>query len=325
MRELRYDQALCEALDEILADSRKVSLIGGNFGSLTPSQELVNAVLQKYPGRVSWPPISELGYAGAAIGAAMIGVPVIVDFTSASFAYEALPQIVNEAAIAYSNSAGQVKVPVVFHMLYGLHGGAAAQHSGGPQAWMWNTPGLEVVIPGTPADVKGLLRWATLKSQNPTVFLSHRQLFETTGPVPEGTFDIPFGQATIEREGSDVTIVALGIQVPRALQAAEILARDGIQAEVVNPRTLAPLDTATILASVRKTGRVVTTEESFDPCGVAAGLAAIIADEGFASLKAPIKRVSIPPVPIPSAKSLEDTLIPTAERIAQMAKELVRA
>jgi pyruvate/2-oxoglutarate/acetoin dehydrogenase E1 component len=324
MRELGFIEALAEALDEILTEDPNLALIGGNFGSLTPHQERVNSVLQKHPGRVSWPSISELGYGGLAIGAAMTGLRTIVDFTSASFAYEAIPQIVNEAAICYSNSAGQVKVPVVFHMLYGLHGGAAAQHSGGPQAWMWNTPGLEVVMPGTPADAKGLLRWAALRSANPTVFLSHRQLFDTRGPVPEGTLDLPFGQATVERAGGDVTVVALGIQVPRALNAADILAAEGIQAEIVNPRTLAPLDTDTILNSVRKTGRVVITEESFDPCGVAAGLAAIIADEGYDSLMAPIKRVSIPPVPIPSAKSLEDTLVPTPERIAQVARKLTR-
>jgi pyruvate dehydrogenase E1 component beta subunit len=272
---------------------------------------------ERYAERIVWPPIAELAYCGIAIGAAMAGMRPIVDLSTATFSYEAIPQIVNEAAIAYANSAGQTTVPVVFHMLYGLRGGGAAQHSGSPQSWYWNTPGLQVAMPGSPADVKGLLRWAALKSQSPTVFLSHQRLFGIRGLVPEGPFELPFGQAEIKRPGTDVTIVACGVQVPRALEAAASLAADdGIDCEVVDPRTLAPLDVETILASVRKTGRVVVTDESHDLCGVAAGLAALIADAGFDSLRAPIKRVSTSPVPVPYARTLEEAITPTVQRIA---------
>jgi pyruvate/2-oxoglutarate/acetoin dehydrogenase E1 component len=258
-----------------------------------------------------------------AIGSAMAGMRPIVDLSTATFSYEAIPQIVNEAAIAYSNSAGQTSVPVVFHMLYGLRGGGAAQHSGSPQAWYWNTPGLQVAMPGSPANVKGLLRYASLKSQSPVVFMSHQQLFGVNGPVPDGAFEIPFGKAEVKRPGTDVTIVACGVQVPRALQAAETLAKtDGIDCEVVDPRTLQPLDLDTILKSVAKTGRVVVTDESHDLCGVAAGLAALIADAGFESLRAPIKRVSTLPVPVAYARTLEEAIAPSVARIGDAVRSV---
>jgi pyruvate dehydrogenase E1 component beta subunit len=324
MREMTFAQALAEALDEILSEDERVTLIGAGFAGLTPSAAAMNAVRQKHADRIKWPPISELGYCGIAAGAAMAGARPIVDVSTATFSYEAIPQICNEAAIACSNSAGQTTVPVVYHMLYGIRGAGAVQHSGSPQAWYWYTPGLQVVLPASPADVKGLMRFAALESRNPTIFLDHQKLMEERGPVPDGKYSIPFGRAEVKRQGGDLTIVACGVQVPRALGAAEVLAKeDGLDVEVVDPRTLQPLDKGTILASVRKTGRVIVTDESHDNCGVAAGLAAIIADEGFDHLKAPIKRVSIPPVPIPYAPSLEAFVTPSADRIVATARELV--
>ncbi|MCA1646358.1 MAG: alpha-ketoacid dehydrogenase subunit beta [Chloroflexi bacterium] len=320
-RELLYTEALAEAIGEILTEDPRVTLFGASFVGAGLNRALMTQIQERFIERIVWPPIAELAYCGIAIGAAMAGMRPIVDLSTATFSYEAIPQIVNEAAIAYSNSAGQINVPVVFHMLYGLRGGGAAQHSGSPQGWYSNTPGLQVALPGSPADVKGLLRWAGLKSQSPTVFLSHQRLFGTRGVVPEGPYEQPFGQAEIKRPGQHVTIVACGVQVPRALEAAETLARtDGLDCEVVDPRTLQPLDLATILASVRKTGRVVVTDESHDICGVAAGLAALIADAGFDDLRAPIKRVSTRPVPVAYARSLEEAITPTAERIAAAAR-----
>src|SRR6266851_389157 len=311
-RELLFTEALAEAIAEIRDEEPRATLFGANFVGAGPARARMAQIQQRFADRIVWPPIAELAYCGMAIGAAMAGMRPIVDLSTATFSYEAIPQIVNEAAIAYANSAGQTGVPVVFHMLYGLRGGGAAQHSGSPQSWYWNTPGLQVAMPGSPADVKGLLRWASLKSQSPTVFLSHQRLFGVRGQVPDGSFDIPFGQAEIKRQGTDVTIVACGVQVPRALEAAAVLAgNDGLDCEVVDPRTLQPLDLATILASVRKTGRVVVTDESPDNCGVAAGLAALIADAGYTDLRAPIKRVSTQPVPVPYARTLEDAITPT--------------
>lgn len=323
-RELLYTEALAEAIAEILAEQPRATLFGANFVGAGPNRALLARIQERFTNRIVWPPIAELAYCGIAIGAAMAGMRPIVDLSTATFSYQAIPQIVNEAAIAYANSAGQISVPVVFHMLYGLRGGGAAQHSGSPQPWYWNTPGLQVVMPSSPADVKGLLRWASLKSQSPTVFLSHQRLFGVRGRVPDDPFELPFGQAAIKRDGNDVTIVACGVQVPRALEAADALAKgDGLDCEVVDPRTLQPLDLPTILASVHKTRRVVVTDESHDLCGVAAGLAALIADAGFDDLRAPIKRVSTLPMPVPYSRTLEEAITPSAERIAAAARAVV--
>src|SRR5438270_1750524 len=186
-RELLFTEALAEAIDEILAEQPRAALFGANFVGAGPNRSLMASIQQRYAERIVWPPIAELAYCGIAIGAAMAGARPIVDLSTATFSYEAIPQIVNEAAIAYANSCGQTFAPAVFHMLYGLRGGGAAQHSGSPQGWYWNAPGLQVAMPASQADVKGLLRWAALKSQSPTVFMSHQRLFATRGPVPDGS------------------------------------------------------------------------------------------------------------------------------------------
>jgi len=193
---------MAEALDEILATEPKVTLIGAGFGGLSGGQYF-NPIREKYADRIKYPPIAELAYCGIAVGAAMAGMRPIVELGTGTFSYEAIPQIINEAAIAYSNSGGQTSVPVTFHMLHGVRGAGGVQHSGSPQPWYWNTPGLQVAMAGSPADVKGLLRWAGLRSQSPTVFLSHQRLFGMRGLVPDGPFEVPFGQAEIRRAGGD--------------------------------------------------------------------------------------------------------------------------
>lgn len=323
-REMTIGEALVSALGEAFAQDRRVVLIGGGLVGSGPGQAEFARLRQKYSSRIKSPPIAELGFCGIAAGAAMAGLRPLVDIGTATFSYEAIPQIINEAAIAYSNSGGQTNVPVTYFMRYGIRGGGGVQHSGSPQPWYWNTPGLQVAMPSTPADAKGLLRTALLKSQDPTIFFAHERLMDERGAVPDGEYDIPFGQAAVRREGRDLTIIATGVQVPRALAAAEALAKEAISAEVVDPRTLEPLDKATLLASVKKTGRLVVTDESHDNCSVASGLAAIMADEGFASLRAPIKRVTIPHVPVPFAVSLEDYVTPTAERIVAAARQLLK-
>jgi pyruvate/2-oxoglutarate/acetoin dehydrogenase E1 component len=323
-QEMTFGEALISALGEVLEQDRRVVLIGGGLVGSGPAQAQFARLRQKFSGRMKSPPIAELGFCGIAAGAAMAGLRPLVDIGTATFSYEAIPQIVNEAAIAYSNSGGQTNVPVTYFMRYGIRGGGGVQHSGSPQSWYWNTPGLQVAMPSSPADAKGLLRTALLKSQDPTIFFAHERLMNQRGSVPDGEYEIPFGKAEVKREGRDLTIIATGVQVPRALAAAEVLAKDGISAEVVDPRTLEPLDKATLFASVKKTGRLVITDESHDNCSVASGLAAIMADEAFASLRAPIKRVTIPHVPVPFAVPLEDYVTPTAERIAEAARSLLR-
>jgi pyruvate dehydrogenase E1 component beta subunit len=316
MKEMTHAEALALAICEALDADPSVTLINAGYGGLTPHRASYNVIKQKYADRITDTPISELGYCGIATGAAMTGLRPIVALSTGAFSFEAWPQIVNEAAVACYGSAGRVKAPVVFHMLTGIRGAGAVQHSHATQAMFCNAPGLQVVVPGSPADVRGLMLTCALKSQNPTVFIDHQRSQGYKGLVPEETTPIPLGVADVKRVGSDVTVVAVGIMVPRALEAAATLEREGVSVEVVDPRTLVPLDKATILASVAKTGRVVVADESQLTCGVASELAAIIAEEGFRSLKAPILRVGIPNVPIPFHQDEENFLVPSAEKVA---------
>jgi pyruvate dehydrogenase E1 component beta subunit len=324
-RVLSFAAALAEAVDGIMAEDDRVVLIGARFTGFTKSARVMDPILERYADRITWPPISELAYCGVAVGAAISGYRPVVEMSTATFSYEAIPQIANEAAIVHANSNGRVCAPVVFHMLYGIRGAGGAQHSGSPQSWYWSTPGLQVAMPATPADVKGLLRYAALRSKGPTVFLDHTRLMEGSGPVPEGPYEIPFGQAKVEREGDDVTVIATSIQVERALEAADVLMRDGGPSlEVVNVRTLQPLDRATILRSARKTGRVVVSDESPDQGGVNGGLAAIVADEAFDALRAPVKRVGVVPVPVSYSQPYEEAIVPSVARIVTAAREVTR-
>ena len=249
----------------------------------------------------------------------MAGLRPIVDLSTGSFIYEAWPQVANEAANAFSMSGGQTRVPVVFHLFHGLRGGGAAQHSGSPQAMLWNCPGLEIAIPSSPRDVKGLLKSA-VASDNPTIFVDHTRLLDIRGEVPENDKPIPLGVAEIKRSGRDVTVVATSYTVQVALRAAATLAQQGIEIEVVDPRTLVPFDLPTILQSVEKTHRVVIADETHQSCGVAAEIAARIAESGFDKLKAPIRRVSTLDVPVPYSPPLEAHIGPSEGRIIDAVK-----
>ncbi len=324
MRELTCAEALGEALVEALEANPEVVIIGAGFAG-TEEHRAAFAPLRRFSDRVLTPPIAELGYCGIAIGAAMAGMRPVVPVGTASFIYEALPQLLNEAAAAHYGSAGQVTVPIVFHMRAGIRGAGGIQHSAAPQALFWNSPGLQIAVPSSPADMKGLMRTALMASNNPTIFIDHVRLQGVRGPVPDQPQNIPFGVGEVKRPGRDVTIVATSVMVPRALAAAATLARtDGIDAEVVDPRTLVPLDKAIILTSVAKTGRVVVADETQRSCGVAAEIAAIIADEGFSHLRAPIKRVAIPDVPISFSRPEEDYVTPGPEHIVAAVRALCR-
>jgi len=323
MRELAYYQAKFEALNEIMDADERVHLIGGSFLSLSSRRHLYQELAKKYAGRVLSPPISELGFCGLAPGAAMAGLRPVVDISTGSFIFEGWAQVCNEAANAFYMSAGQTRVPVVFHLFHGLRGGGAAQHSASPQAMLWNNPGLEIVLPASPRDVKGLLKTA-VASENPTIFVDHVQLLEVRGEVPENDRPIPFGQADIKRKGSDATVVATSYMVQRCLQVAEKLARENIQVEVVDPRTLVPFDMETILSSLEKTGRVVIVDETHQSCGVAAEIAARIAETGFDKLKAPLRRVATLDVPVPYSPPLEEYIGPREDRIIDAIRAVLR-
>jgi len=322
MRELAYYEAKFEALDEIMAADQRVHLINGTFLSLSPYRHVFQNLAKKYGDRMMSPPISELGFCGLATGAAMAGLRPIVDLSTGSFIYEAWPQVANEAANAYSMSGGQTRVPVVFHLFHGLRGGGAAQHSGSPQAMLWNCPGLEIVIPSSPRDVKGLLKTA-VASDNPTIFVDHVKLLDLRGEVPENDKPIPFGVADIKRAGSDVTLIATSYTVQVCLGAAEKLAKEKINVEVIDPRTLVPFDLATILASLEKTGRVIIADETHQSCGVAAEIAARIAETGFDKLKTRIRRVSTLDVPVSYSPPLEAHIGPSESRIMDAVRAAV--
>jgi len=322
MREIAYYEAKFEALGEMLAADERVHLIGGTFLSLSPRRAVFQAIAERYPDRVVAPPISELGFCGLATGASMAGLRPVVDLSTGSFIFEAWPQVVNEAANAFYMSGGQTRAPVVFHLFHGIRGGGAAQHSASPQAMLWNCPGLEIVLPASPRDVKGLLKTA-IQSDNPTVFIDHVQLLETRGPVPENDEAIPFGVAEVKRRGGDVTVIATSYMVQRSLAVAARLAAEGIDVEVVDPRTLVPLDFAALMASVEKTRRVVIVDETHRSCGVAAELAARIAEAGFDRLKAPIRRVATLDAPVPYSEPLENFIVPSESRIAEAVRAAV--
>lgn len=323
MREIAYYEAKLEALKEIMAADERVHLIGGTFFSQSTRKEVFQDLAKRYPDRIIDPPISELGFCGLATGAAMAGLRPIVDISTGSFIFEAWPQVTNEAAIAFYMSGGQTRVPVVFHFFHGLRGGGGAQHSHSPQAMLWNCPGLEIVLPSSPRDVKGLLKTA-VQSDNPTIFVDHIRLLEVRGEVPENDVPIPFGQADVKRKGSDVTLIATSYTIQICLKVAENLASEGIEVEVVDPRTIVPFDLATLMASVEKTGRVVIADETHLSCGVTAEIAARIAEAGFDKLKAPLRRVATFDVPVPYSLPLEEYIGPSESRITEAVRAVLR-
>ncbi len=309
-----YADGMALGLREVLAEDPRVYLMGQYFFGLTRHRRLTVELMRDFPGRVWNPPIAEVGYAGTGIGAAISGLRPIVDIATASFIFQAWPQVVNEAANIRYMTGGQTGVPVVFHITHGIRGGGAAQHSHSPQAMLMNTPGLQIISPSTARDVRGLIR-AAVQSDDPVVWIDHVKLFDIEGELPDAPETIPLGVADIKRRGTDLTIVATSLQVQRSLVAAERLAAEGIQAEVVDPRTLVPLDRATILQSVGRTGRLVVVDECHRSCGVGAEIAATVAEDAFDALRAPILRVATEDVPIPFSRTMEEAVQPTVEKI----------
>jgi pyruvate dehydrogenase E1 component beta subunit len=297
--------------------------MGQYFVGLTEHRKLVADLRDDFPGRVWYPPIAEIGYVGTGIGAAISGLRPIVDIATASFMFQAFSQIVNEAANVRYMTGGQTSVPAIFHVNHGIRGGGAAQHSHSPQAMMWNTPGLRIMLPSSPRDVFGLLRTAH-ESDDPVFWADHVRLFDVTGPVAEEGWEaIPFGVADVKRAGTDVTVVATSYMVQRSLAAAESLAAEGISVEVVDPRTLVPFDLDSVLASVHRTGRLVVVDECHRSCGVGAEIAALVSEHGFDALKGPIRRVATLDVPIPFSPALETFVEPTEAKICAAVRAAV--
>jgi pyruvate/2-oxoglutarate/acetoin dehydrogenase E1 component len=326
MRELTFGEAINEALKEEMARDERVYLIGEDIrigyggGAFGVSKGLL---AQFGPERVIDTPISESAIAGTSVGAALCGMRPVAEIMFADFMALAMDHIANSAAKMRFAYAGGATVPVVFRMAFGAGVGAALHHSQSTEAWITNVPGLKVVMPSTPADAKGLLK-SSIRDDNPVVFLEHKLLYSRLkGPVPEGEFLIPLGKSDVKRAGEDLTIIATGAMVQQALAAAEILEKEGVKAEVVDPRTLVPLDREGILESVKKTGKVVIVHEAPTFGGFGGEIAAMIAEGGFYTLDAPIKRVGAPFTPVPAHPLLEQFYLPNAEKIVKAAKEIL--
>lgn len=312
VKTMSYAEAVLTALGDAMASDDRVNLIGRPF-SLGPTRVLAQGLKEKFPDRVHEPPTSEAVNAAVGAGAAMAGARPFVDLGTGAFSFLAFSQIVNEAAVCNYMSGGRLQSPVVYHVNHGVRGAGAPQHSHDMHPYVWNTPGLQIILPSTPNDAYGLLRSA-LASPNPTFMMSHFKLATTMGDVRIGE-SIPLGLSEVKRQGSDVTIIAVSLMVHAALEAAELLAAVGCNAEVIDVRSLTPLDEAGLLESVGRTGRVVVVDEAPLHGGVASGIAGMIADRGFASLKAPIRRVARPDTPIPASSAMENFLVPTSEDI----------
>lgn len=322
MRDITYAEAMARGLTEVLERDDRVRLMGQYFFGLTEHRSKTVEIRKRFGERIWDPPIAEVGYVGTGIGAAISGLRPIVDVATASFIFQAWSQVVNEAANIHYMTGGQTSVPMVIHVNHGIRGRGAAQHSHSPQAALWNTPGIKIMLPSSPRDVRGLIHTA-VADDNPVFWADHVKLFDVTGPVPDEVEAIPFGVADIKRAGTDVTIVATSYMVVRSLEAAEVLAGHGISAEVVDPRTIVPLDRDAILRSVAKTGRLVVVDEGHRSAGVGAEIAALVAEEAFDALRAPIRRVAALDVPIPFSPPLEAFVEPTLAKIVAAARDVM--
>jgi len=325
MREITYLEAVREAMSQEMRQNEDVFILGEDIGVYGGAFGVTRGMIEEFgPERIRNTPISEAAIAGGAVGAALTGMRPILELQFSDFITIAMDQLVNQAAKTRYMFGGKGKVPMVLRTPAGSGTGAAAQHSQSLEAWMAHIPGLKVIQPSTAYDAKGLLK-AAMDDDNPVIFYEHKLLYRTKGDVPEEQYSIPIGKADIKRQGKDVTIVATAIMVHKALEAAAELEKAGIDVEIVDPRTLVPLDEETIIESVKKTGRLIVVHEAVKRGGFGGEIASVIAEsEAFDYLDAPIKRLGALAVPIPYNPHLEKATVPQVEDIIEAVKETVR-
>lgn len=316
-------EALNQALREEMLRDESVFLMGEEVAEYQGAYKVTKGLLQELgPKRVIDTPITELGFAGIGVGAAMVGLRPVIEFMTWNFSILATDQIINSAAKMLYMSGGQFNIPMVFRGPGGSAFQVGSQHSQALESWYAYFPGLKVVMPSTPADAKGLLKSA-IRDDDPVIFIEQERMYGNKGEVPDDPdFIVPLGVADIKREGSDATIVARSLTVPIALKAADELEKQGVSCEVIDPRTIRPLDIGAIIESVKKTNRVVVAEESHPFCGVGAEISLEITEQAFDYLDAPVKRVSGADVPMPYAKNLEDLAIPSVAQIVAAVREV---
>ena len=318
-------EALRDAMAEEMRRDDRVFLIGEEVAQYQGAYKVSQGLLDEFGDkRVIDTPITEHGFTGLAVGAAMGGLKPITEFMTFNFAMQAIDQIINSAAKTLYMSGGQVHCPIVFRGPNGAASRVGAQHSQCYASWYGHVPGLKVLAPWSATDAKGLLK-AAIRDPNPVIFLENELLYGQSFEIPDDDFVLEIGKAHVEREGSDVTIVAFSIMVGKALEAADKLAEDGIEAEVINLRSIRPLDTATIIASLKKTNRLVSVEEGWAFAGIGAELAAVVMEQGFDLLDAPLRRVSSVDAPLPYAANLEQAALPQTDHIVEAVRDVCYA
>jgi len=322
-RQILYREAIAEAIKEEMARDDRVFLIGEDVGVLGGGFGGTKGIYEAFGDeRVLDTPISETAIAGYALGAAMAGMRPIAEIMRVDWMTICMDEIVNQTAKMHYLSGGHPEVSMVIRAPAEGGIGLGGQHSQSFEAWFVHVPGLKVVMPSTPYDVKGLLKSA-IRDPNPVIFLEPGILYGVSGPVPEQEYVIPLGEAEVKKEGKDITIVAWGTLLPKTMNAAQTLAEEGIDAEVIDPRTLSPLDIDTIINSVKKTGKLVVAHEAMKTCGVGAEIAALVQERAFDHLDAPIQRVATPDVIIPVNRSLERLVLPQEDNIVETVKSIV--
>src|SRR5262249_39953049 len=322
VRELTYGEAVREALAEEMRRDPRVFLLGEDVAEAGHPFKVLTGLVQEFgTQRVIDTPISEPGYAGIGVGAAMTGMRPVVDIMFGDFMTLAMDQIVNQAAKVHYMSGGKLKVPIVFRTTLGATRRSAAQHSQSLHAWVSHVPGLKVALPSGPYEAKGLMKTA-IRDDSPVVIFEDKMMYRVKGPVPADDYTVPFGVAEIKRAGTDITIVATSSMVAVALGAAAMLSEIGISAEVIDPRTTFPLDKQTLIDSARKTSRALVVDEGYERYGVTAEMAAVISDGAFYHLDAPVKRMGAMDVPVPFSPVLEDLTVPSEKAVMEMAKAL---
>ena len=323
MSEMTYRDALRESLRECLAADEKVFLLGEDVGRYGGAFGISRDLLKQFgEAKIMDAPLSELGFVGAAIGAALSGLHPIVEIMTVNFSLLALDQIINNAATLRHMSGGQCAVPLVIRMTTGAGRQLAAQHSHSWEGWLAHVPGLKIVTPASVDDARFMLK-AALEEPNPVLIFENMSLFGVTGTITPGVSQVSLAGATVLRRGSDLTIITYGGSVPKALKAADSLAQDGIDAEVIDLRSLRPLDDGTIMKSVRKCGRVLVIDEDWPSVSLASEIMARIMEQAFYDLDAPVRRVNAMDVPIPYAKHLEEAALPSVASIMQAAHEVL--
>jgi pyruvate dehydrogenase E1 component beta subunit len=321
MTKMTYAEAIRDGIRMEMKRDGDVYLCGEDVGKFGGCFGVTAGLVDEFPGRVLDTPISETAIIGSAVGAAAVGLRPVAEIMFIDFTGVCMDELFNQAVKMRYMFGGKAKVPLVLKTICGGGVAAAAQHSQCMEAWFTHIPGLKTVMPATPADAKGLMA-AAIRDDNPVIYIEHKQLLGISEEVPEGDYVVPLGKADVKRAGSDVTIVAWSWMVHRALAAADILAREGISAEVVDLRTLVPLDKDAIFASIGKTGKLVIVHEAVRTGGFGGEIAAVVAEEGFDLLDAPIRRVTAPDTPVPFSPVLEKAYLPGEGKIVQAVKEL---